>query len=54
MVPTVCKLGFSGKEERDVAQKLALGKHKSDGQEDQEKKGPTEEATSSQLQFYFG
>lgn len=53
MVPTVWRLGLSGKEERDLGQKLTLGKHKSDGQEDQEKKGPTEEATSSWLQFYF-
>ena len=48
-----CRLGLSGKEERDLGQKLTLGKHKSDGQEDQEKKGPTKEVTSSWLQFYF-
>lgn len=47
MIPTVCRLGLSRRE--DLGQKLTLGKHKSDGQEDQEKKVPTDEATSSWL-----
>lgn len=35
-----------------MGQKLTLG-HKSDGQDDRDKEGPTENAMSSWLQFYF-
>lgn len=52
MVSTVCRLGLRGKKERDSGQKLTLGKHKSNGQEDQEK-GPTEEATSFWMQIHL-